>query len=58
MYTKEIALLRCQAMLRALLGKEHAPAWWDQYNKAFNKTPREAWEEDYDRVYRYVIRFN
>ena len=56
MYTKEIALYK--PMLRALLGKEHAPAWWDQYNKAFNKTPREAWEEDYDRVYRYVIRFN
>ena len=45
----------CDEMLFALVGSEElAEAWWVNYNKAFDKTPNEQWEEDLRTVYNYL----
>lgn len=44
------------ALVIAMVGKEAASLWWSSKNKAFDmKTPTEAWLEEPERVYRYLM---
>ena len=47
---------RCEVMLQGMLGRQLAREWWDAPNHAFDdETPDQAWQRDYERVYRYVV---
>ena len=44
---------KCEALVIALVGKEHALGWWNSPNRAFdNQTPLET---DISRVYEYLL---
>jgi hypothetical protein len=43
-------------ILHAMLGPNKIEGWWNSPNKAFDMKPaKEMFEEDAERVYRYLI---
>lgn len=54
----EVLRNRCNILLTALLGKEHAESWWDSPNKRFDgETPRKVFDSEPNRVYNYLMEF-
>jgi hypothetical protein len=48
--------LRSEALVVALVGKEHSQLWWTSANKAFEmQTPSEQFECNAERVYSYLM---
>lgn len=46
---------RCESMILSMVGAELAPDWWNRKNYAFDGvTPNEMFEQDPERVYRYI----
>jgi hypothetical protein len=42
-------------MILSMVGAEMAPDWWNRKNYAFDgRTPNEMFEQDPERVYRYI----
>lgn len=53
---RKLCKARCDAALRGLVGQELVATWWTSSNKAFDdRTPEQMWQDDYERVYRYVM---
>jgi len=49
---------RCNDLLIALMGKDHADSWWNSRNRAFNMlTGNQQWEIDPESVYIYLLSF-
>lgn len=50
---------RSVALVIAMVGEELSANWWGSPNKAFDmQTPFELWDEDYRRVYEYLMRMS
>lgn len=51
-----VAKERARVLVIALVGEKDAMKWWDSRNRAFDmKTPLQQWEEDYLKVYHYLM---
>ena len=51
-----IAKQRSNALVIALVGKAASDFWWNSPNRAFDmRTPIDMWDEDYKRVYNYLM---
>lgn len=47
---------RSDALVVALVGRDHSELWWNSANRAFDgKTPTEQWSVDYLHVYNYLM---
>ena len=47
---------KCDMILHAMLGPNQIEGWWNSPNKAFDMKPaKEMFEEDAERVYRYLL---
>ena len=47
---------KCDMILHAVVGPNAIEGWWNSPNKAFDmKPPKEMFEEDPKRVYRYLL---
>lgn len=54
--TNEQIRKRCEVLLIAMLGKEHAISWWTRSNKHFKgETPEAVFERAPDEVYQYLM---
>lgn len=54
--TNEQARKRCEALIIAMVGKEHAIIWWTKANRHFNgETPESVFERAPDEVYDYLL---
>jgi len=52
----DVAKERARVLVIALVGKDCAMKWWNSRNSAFDmKTPLQQWEEDYLKVYQYLM---
>jgi hypothetical protein len=55
-HKEHLAKLRSNALVIAMVGKDHADQWWDTPNKAFDeRTPVGMWVEDWQKVYLYLM---
>lgn len=53
---ESILLQRSEALVIAMVGKDLSEKWWTSVNHAFEgRTPRQMWEENYRRVYNYLM---
>lgn len=49
---------RSDALIVALVGKNHSELWWNSANRAFDgRTPTEQWQIDYTTVYNYLMAY-
>ena len=47
---------KCDMILEAIVGLNAMDIWWNSPNKAFDmRPPKEMFEEDPKRVYRYLL---
>jgi len=47
---------RSEALVVALVGKEHSQLWWTSANRAFEgQTPSEQFDRNAERVYSYLM---
>jgi hypothetical protein len=52
---KELIRQQCNDMLRAMVGENIIPKWWDSPNQAFDmQTPKIVFDKDPNKVYTYL----
>jgi len=52
----DIARLRCEVLVIAMVGDASADWWWNSNNKAFElRTPNQQWVLDWQPVYTYLM---
>ena len=51
-----LAKQRSNVLVIAMIGKAESDLWWNSPNRAFDmRTPIDMWDEDYKRVYNYLM---
>jgi dCMP deaminase len=54
--SKQLCKLTCNRILEAVAGPSLVDKWWEVPNRAFdNRLPSDVWEEDYMRIYKYLL---